>query len=200
MIHPLTEVRYISAEKGYGVVAKQPIPKGTITWVMDKLDRVFTPIEIATIGADYQPIIATYCFIDAQGNYVLCWDNERYINHSFNANCITTAYDFTIAVRNIEQEEEITNDYGFLNVNNSFDCAREANSDRTKVDPNDFLTCFKKWDEQVAEAFVLIPKVEQPLMKWLPKNVQQKIADVVENGAAIDSVITCYHKIIDNNV
>ena len=46
MIHPDTELQYINNEIGYGVVAKKLIPKGTITWVLDKLDREFTPMEI----------------------------------------------------------------------------------------------------------------------------------------------------------
>ena len=43
MIHPHTELRFINDEIGHGVVATQFIPAGTITWVLDELDRTFTP-------------------------------------------------------------------------------------------------------------------------------------------------------------
>ncbi len=45
MIHPHTEIKFINKEVGYGVVATDFIPKGTITWVLDKLDREFTQNE-----------------------------------------------------------------------------------------------------------------------------------------------------------
>jgi len=46
MMHPDTEIRFISKEIGYGVVAKKIIPKGTITWVQDELDQIYTPKQI----------------------------------------------------------------------------------------------------------------------------------------------------------
>jgi len=45
MMHPHTKVQFISDEVGHGVVATAFIPKGTITWVQDPLDRVFSPAE-----------------------------------------------------------------------------------------------------------------------------------------------------------
>ena len=45
MIHPKTEIKFINNEVGYGVVATEFIPAGTITWVLDKLDREFSPKE-----------------------------------------------------------------------------------------------------------------------------------------------------------
>ena len=43
MIHPSTELKYVSPEIGIGVVATEFIPKGTITWALDPLDQVFPP-------------------------------------------------------------------------------------------------------------------------------------------------------------
>ena len=99
MIHPHTELRFINNEIGYGVVATEFIPAGTITWVQDKLDREFLPEEVGSLDPIYQSILDTYTFRNRVGNYILCWDNARYVNHSFNSNCLTTAYDFEIAVR-----------------------------------------------------------------------------------------------------
>ncbi len=103
MIHPNTELRFISREIGYGVVATKLIPAGTITWVYDKLDREFTPDDFAKMEPLYQNILDTYTFRNNKGNLILCWDNGRFVNHSFNSNCLSTAYDlklpFGISIR-----------------------------------------------------------------------------------------------------
>jgi hypothetical protein len=56
MIHPHTELQFISEKIGYGVVATKFIPKGTITWALDKLDRSFTPEQIRTMDPLYQKV------------------------------------------------------------------------------------------------------------------------------------------------
>ena len=98
MIHPKTELKYISEAVGYGVVATEFIPAGTITWVLDKLDREFNPVEFESMEPLYQNILDIYTYRNNKGNHVLCWDNGRYVNHSFNSNCLSTAYDFEIAI------------------------------------------------------------------------------------------------------
>lgn len=40
MVHPATELRFINNLKGRGVFAIKPIPKGTLTYVMDELEVV----------------------------------------------------------------------------------------------------------------------------------------------------------------
>ena len=50
MIHPDTELQFINDEIGHGVVATKLIPAGTITWVLDKLDREFTKARILANG------------------------------------------------------------------------------------------------------------------------------------------------------
>ena len=116
MIHPHTELKYISPEMGHGVVATQFIPAGTITWTQDQLDRVFTLEEFNHLDKLYQNIFDVYSFKNNKGNLVLCWDNGRYVNHSFNSNCLSTAYDFEIAIRDIKAGEQLTDDYGYLNI------------------------------------------------------------------------------------
>ena len=105
MIHPHTELQFISEEVGHGVVATQFIPAGTITWVLDKLDREFTPDQFQKMNELYQHILDTYSFRNSQGNFVLCWDHGRFVNHSFKSNCLSTAYDFEIAIRDIQPGE-----------------------------------------------------------------------------------------------
>ncbi|XOV75575.1 MAG: SET domain-containing protein [Phycisphaerales bacterium] len=101
---------------GHGVVATRDIPKGTITWVQDELDREFSPGEIRRLGKPFAASLDKYCFRNQHGRWVLCWDHARFVNHSFKSNCVTTAYNFEIAVRDIRAGEELTDDYGYLNI------------------------------------------------------------------------------------
>jgi len=138
MIHPHTEIRFINEQKGHGVVATQFIPAGTITWALDKLDREFTVSDFQKLDSLYQNILETYTYRNKNGNLVLCWDNGRFVNHSFKSNCLSTAYDFEIAIRDIEPGEELTDDYGYLNVTNPFEGIDEGTS-RKVVYPDDLL-------------------------------------------------------------
>ena len=45
MIHPHTELRFISPEVGYGVFATALIPEGTITYVKDSLELEVSPTD-----------------------------------------------------------------------------------------------------------------------------------------------------------
>ena len=62
MIHPNTELRFINNVIGYGVVATEFIPKGTITWSIDQLDRVFTPEQLQALDPVYQEILQKYSY------------------------------------------------------------------------------------------------------------------------------------------
>ncbi|WP_415035703.1 SET domain-containing protein [Flavobacterium sp.] len=120
MIHPDTEIRFISEQVGYGVVATKLIPKGTITWVQDELDRVYTPEEVQQLSPLMRDYLETYCFTNNRGEKVLCWDYAKYVNHSFVPSCFSTAYDFEIAIRDIQPGEQLTDDYGYLNLEAPF--------------------------------------------------------------------------------
>ncbi|HEY9082460.1 MAG TPA: SET domain-containing protein [Vicingaceae bacterium] len=180
MIHPLTELKFISNEIGYGVVAREFIPKGTITWVLDKLDREFSPLEIQTMEPIYQEILDFYTFRNNNGNYVLCWDNGRYVNHSFNSNCLTTAYDFEIAIRDILPGEQLTDDYGYLNIPYPFRGIDEGTR-RKIVYPDDLVKYHKVWDKKIERAFPLITKVNQPL-RTLISDEKWKEIEAIEKG------------------
>ena len=75
MIHPDTELRFINEKIGYGIVVLKPIPKGTITWVLDKLDRKFTPAEVRVMDDLYKQVLDKYTYRNSEGHYILCWDN-----------------------------------------------------------------------------------------------------------------------------
>lgn len=192
MIHPHTDVRYISCDIGYGVVATQFIPAGTITWVLDKLDREFTPLQLQEMEPIYQEILDTYTFRNNKGNYVLCWDHGRYVNHSFNANCLTTAYDFEIAIRDIYPGEQLTDDYGYLNISQPFRGVEEGTKRKT-VYPDDLLRYYKVWDKKLMKVFPRIPKLPQPLQTLLSDALWKTIEDIAAGGTKMESIRTTYY-------
>lgn len=191
MIHPDTEIQFISDEIGYGVVATKFIPKGTITWVQDELDQIFTQEEVDKMKLLSRRMIDKYTFRNNKGNYVMCWDLSKYVNHSFKSNCLSTAYDFEIAVRDIQPGEEVTDDYGYLNVTEAFH-AKDEGTSRTKVYPDDLLNFHKDWDAKLEEAFQDLKSVKQPLKSLIAPAVMEKIASVLEGKTAMDSILNLY--------
>ncbi len=193
MIHPATELRFINDSIGYGVVALKPIPKGTITWALDKLDRVFTEKEVEAMDEIYQEVLDKYTYRNAQGNLVLCWDNARFVNHSSNANCLTTAYEFEIAIRDIAAGEELTDDYGYLNLDEPFEAVPEPGSSRNIIYPDDLLRYYPEWDEKLLKAFPGILQVQQPLFRLLDKTLQEKVKDIALGKSKMASILNCYY-------
>jgi len=188
MIHPHTKVKFISSEVGHGVVATEQIPAGTITWINDKLDREFSPEDLSNMEPVYREIVETYTFRNNKGNFIFCWDHGRYVNHSFKANCIATAYGFEVAVRDIEAGEELTNDYGFLNIVEPFKAASEGTK-RKYVYPDDLLRYHSQWDKKVEKVLHKILQQPQPLRKLVDDEVWEKIKRVVFGEEKLDSVL-----------
>ncbi len=192
MIHPKTELKFINSEIGYGVVATSFIPAGTITWVLDKLDREFSPSEVQSLEPLYQNILDTYTYRNNKGNFVLCWDNGRYVNHSFNSNCLTTAYDFEVAIRDIAPGEQLTDDYGYLNIPQPFKGMDEGTK-RKVVYPDDLLKYYKTWDKKLLKVFPAIPKIEQPLRSLITDQLWHEVTIVAEGRKEMESILKNYY-------
>ena len=193
MIHPKTELQFISEEIGFGVVATSFIPAGTITWVLDKLDREFTPEDFDQMDSIYQDILEFYTFRNNKGNHVLCWDHGRYVNHSFNSNCLTTAYDFEIAIRDIRKGEQLTDDYGYLNISTPFRAVDEGTKRKT-VYPDDLLKYYKTWDNQIKKVFHKIADVDQPLQELIDADVWAEVKEVMSGSKPMESILTNYYR------
>jgi SET domain-containing protein len=193
MIHPDTELRFISPEIGLGVVATKFIPKGTITWVFDSLDQLISPQELEAAHPLQRVFLEKYCYRDHDGDYVLCGDHSRFVNHSFRSSCMSTAYDCEVAVRDIHPGEELTDDYGYLNPSEPFDCVPELGSTRTQVLPDDLLNFHAEWDAQLEDAFQYINQVEQPLLPLLAPEHRRKVLAVAAGEVPMDSILNCYY-------
>lgn len=163
MLHPHTELRFIDEFMGYGVFATRRIPRGTITWARCELDQTFDPDHVKDLPEIYRSVLDKYSFMDGHGQLVLCWDHGRYVNHSCRPNCLSPGYDFEIAVRDIEVGEELTDDYGTLNLEWSFECRCGNPGCRGKILPDDLVTHGERWDGEVRQSFPLIAQLKQPL-------------------------------------
>lgn len=192
MIHPDTKISYINKAVGYGVVATKLIKKGTITWVQDELDHVFSSAEADTLLPHIKVFLDTYSFTNKVGEKIICWDNGKYVNHSFNPSCFTTPFDFEIAIRDIHPGEELTDDYGYLNVEKSFEPIDEG-TERKVVYPDDLLTFHAEWDCLLRKNIRAVFKVPQPLIKFIPKNVWDEFKTFEHHPEKLPSLITSYY-------
>ena len=178
MIHPDTELRFISPEIGYGVFATKLIPRGSITWVPDQLDQKFTLAELERLHPMSRQLAEKYSFIDLDGYWVLCWDHGRFMNHSCEANCLSTGFPFEIAVDDIVPGSELTCDYGLLNLQYPLECTCGARECRKQIGRENVFSCSEAWDVWISGAFPLIKTVAQPLWPLLcnPEEVEAAIA------------------------
>ncbi|MEK4627421.1 MAG: SET domain-containing protein [Solibacillus sp.] len=192
MIHPSTELRFINEKIGFGVFATKFIPKGTIVWALDQFDQIIQPSILNKIDPNRRAIIQKYAYRNEKGQYVLCWDLGRYVNHSFHANCIGTAYNCEVAIRDIYPGEQLTDDYGTLNIEEPFECIKEEGTNRQIVYPDDLLIYYKQWDQQVLDALTDFTQVEQPLLHLIDKEDLNKLKKAAAEKILPDSIKTIF--------
>jgi hypothetical protein len=178
LIHPDTELRLAGHDVGLGVFATRPLPRGTITWALDALDQRITTQKLWSLGTLYRPVIDRYAYLNGHGDRILCWDIGRFMNHSCEANSISTGWDFDIAIRDIEAGEQITNDYTLLNLDSSFDCACGSAGCRGVVTstPADWEMLTPILNERVRAACADVLKVEQQLWPWVSNKASVEAA------------------------
>ncbi len=193
MIHPHTELRFINEAIGYGVFATEFIPKGTITWILDELDQRYDEAYVMSLDPLLRDRLLTFCFRDERGQYILCWDIARYVNHSFNSTLIATPYHFELAARDVYPGDEITDDYGYFNLDKPFYCLPEPGSTRTKVMPDDILHYYADWDRIAAEAMQHFNHVDQPLKHLIDPKFVDTVAAIAAGQEQMDSLLTCYY-------
>src|SRR5215212_1806004 len=165
MMIPGLELRFISAAVGRGVCTTRPIPRGTIVWVLDPLDRRVPEAEYEALPALLQAEVESYAYVEAGGDRILCWDLGRYMNHS----CAPTGRNvdglFEVATIDIPTGGELTTDYADLNIALPSRCACGSQSCRGTValPEHDLASYRRAWDHEAAAALTLASSVEQPL-------------------------------------
>lgn len=128
---------YLAPSKihGVGVFASESIPKGTVTWLFDPaFDMEVSQERVSMEPEAFRNFLDTHAYVNAEGKYVLCCDNNRYVNHSDDANqkCDETATSY-FATKDIEVGEEMTVNYVLFDEI----VARQTVAARIKGNPND---------------------------------------------------------------
>lgn len=165
MIHPDTRVAHVGVEVGVGVVATRYIPRGTITWVRDALDRRLEGPWVAALPKAYAPLIDRYTFADGKGGHILCWDHARLMNHACEATCLGTDFGFEVAAREIAPGEQLTCDYATLHLrpDEALDCRCGSAACRGRITPELTAQAARQLEMALRDALALAPGVAQPL-------------------------------------
>jgi hypothetical protein len=195
LIHPDSELRFINPVMGYGLFATRTIPKGTVTWVGDALDQIIPHDRFIAMPRLLRDQAFKYSYLNGRNERVLCWDHGRFVNHSCAASCLSPGFDFEIATRDILAGDEITDDYGTLNLEEPFPCLCGAPRCRGSVRPDDPLRLAEEWDALTASAFPRIASVEQPL--WELVREKAAVAKVLSGEMALPSVLNHYYLVAD---
>ncbi|HTQ05064.1 MAG TPA: SET domain-containing protein [Polyangiaceae bacterium] len=161
-----------------GVFATEFIPAGTITWALCALDQTISPARFDALPELSREYLRKYTYVDAVGDRVLCGDNARFINHHCEATCLLVGARLEIAVRDIRAGEELTDEYGALNIEEPFECACGSRECRGQIHPTDVLRYGSLWDAKVASVLPLLAAVPQPLL------------GVVQGDPEIDELLT----------
>lgn len=181
MIHPSTIVKPVSPLIGNGVFATELLKKGTIVVVRDRFDIVLSQQEFSDLPEVYKASMETYLYHDKHGHLVLSWDHARYMNHSCSSNTMMTDYGFEIAVRDILPQEEITSEYGLLNIQEPYKLECGCQDCRVNLCCDDIDRYAEEWDCLIKESIKLVPYIEQPLISLLNREVIDNIMRVVDD-------------------
>lgn len=99
---------------GLGLFAAEFIPQGTIIWELNPLiDVIIQTKDLPQLSELEKSYIDKYGYREG-GEIILCADDGRFINHSFQPNMydfVNETGSYTIALRDIQEGEELTSNY-----------------------------------------------------------------------------------------
>ncbi len=163
MIHPDTKLIHINDVVGYGLFATAFIPKGTITYAKDPLELEVSPTQMQSFDKPLLDAIEKYSYKDERGYMIMSWDFGKYVNHSCDANTMSTGYGFEIAIKDIHIGDQLTDEYGIFNLEEDMICYCGASNCRKVIQPEDFDNYFDAWDKKIIPALEIMTLVPQPL-------------------------------------
>jgi SET domain-containing protein len=186
MIIPWVRIVWISDQKGYGLVASRPIPKGTVTFAQDGLDIVIPNDGIDRVDPQLMEYVEKYSYEDYLGNRIVSWDLAKYMNHDDDANTLTTGYGFEVAVRDIEEGEEVTDDYRIFSTLHDTNLIHENRRiEEIKPWPDHLLA---HWDSRVKESLLRLPRTEQPLLSFIQPDTWNELRKLPRKLSSYRSV------------
>ena len=188
MMHPSTHLLHINDAIGVGVFATAPIPQGTIVYVKDALEVQIGPDEYHTMHPLARVTVDRYSYKEPGGSRIVSWDLAKYVNHSCNANSLSTAWGFEIAIRDIAAGEEITDEYGMFNLDEELSCCCGHASCRSMISPLDLERYSDRWDAVVRTALQQASHVDQPLLGLMNGEQRDDLQKYLQTGRRYRSV------------
>ena len=175
MIHPDTRVK--NTPKGLGIFAGRKFFKGEIFWIADDIDEKLPLSEYMALDPIQQKKLNIYSYLDNRRRVIIPWDEGKYVNHSCDPNSTALIqYDnISIALRDIEKDEEIVEDYySYFGHFESFTCKCGAPNCRGRVEQADSFRSALRLDMQDVSELIL--SVQQPLLEIHAKEIKEFIA------------------------
>ena len=106
-----------SSIEGVGLFAAERITAGTVIWEFTQgVDWRIPVAEFDRFPDPYRSWLLRYVYREPTGCYVLCGDNAKFMNHSFDPNCDDVDGPYTVAKRDIAEGEELTCDYRLFDL------------------------------------------------------------------------------------
>lgn len=134
MIHPDTYIKH--TPKGLGLFARRRFERGSILWVADDIDAKIPLADYLALDPLQQQKLNIYSYLDYKRRVIIPWDEGKYVNHSCapNSTGILEFDNISVALRAIEPDEEIVEDYGcYFGHFESFTCRCGAQNCRGVV-------------------------------------------------------------------
>lgn len=181
MMHPDSEVQDIDISRGTGVVATRHIPEGTLVWIPGETDQILSLQQVSAMPEKRKAYLADFAYLTNEGTYIVSNDIARFVNHSCDANCLSVAgLEISIAVRDIQEGEEITEDYGLYYANGGFEnCICGSSACRHNVSKDDVRQYGEEWDRKIFTSFSLVATVKQPLWPYISLSVREQIEAIL---------------------
>jgi SET domain-containing protein len=103
----------ISSIHGIGLFAAQFIPKGTVTWEYSPyFDKSYEEVDVKHMSPSAKEQFLKYAYFDKLlCRYVLCFDDQRFINHCSDSPNILSTLRRDVAARDIYEGEELVCNY-----------------------------------------------------------------------------------------
>jgi uncharacterized protein len=197
MMHPDTALAYISPERGFGVVARKNISKGTLIYVLDPLDIIVEPDDARNTDPLYTDLLTTYAYTEPNGTRILCWDHGKYMNHCCQPNTLSTGFGFEIAIRDIVQGEEVTDHYALLNLEYPMDLQCHKEGCNGRIIPGELAIHHAWMDERIREALADLRSVPQPLYRLLDPSTRNSLERFLDHGHGYPTVLSLHHPLRD---
>ena len=97
---------------GMGLFAAAFVPAGQVIWTFTEgVDWRIDPKDVEAFPEPYRTWLGHYMFQEDSGSFVLCGDNAKFMNHHRSPNCSDADPRFTITLRDIRVDEELTCNY-----------------------------------------------------------------------------------------